>query len=190
MKIWEDMDGRIVVHISENMSFYSIYLDWAFEAMIKKYNHSVDELINYIFKSPLFTEERKEIYSLGINLYLNNQYLQSAHLLVPQVEYSLRTLMKINRQQLFKINRVDGYQLKNFDEILNNEVVIETLGKDIIKYLKVLYTDQRGWNLRNDLCHGEIPPKLFNKMHADRIIHSILILAQVRYEEANQSSNN
>ncbi|MGB0789569.1 MAG: DUF4209 domain-containing protein, partial [Marinirhabdus sp.] len=40
------------------------------------------------------------------------------------------------------------FQLKTFDDILRDEIVKQVLGEDIQIYLRVLFTDQRGWNLR------------------------------------------
>ena len=50
-------------------------------------------------------------------------------------------------------------------------------------YLKILFTDNRGWNLRNDVCHGMIEPELFTKQSADRVLHALLSLGLVRYKE-------
>jgi hypothetical protein len=47
-------------------------------------------------------------------------------------------------------------------------------------YFQVLFTDQRGWNIRNDVCHGISPVQAFSWPMTDRIFHALLILATMR----------
>jgi hypothetical protein len=51
-------------------------------------------------------------------------------------------------------------------------------------YFQVLFTDQRGWNIRNDVCHGISPVQAFSwPSLTDRIFHALLILATMRERE-------
>jgi hypothetical protein len=47
--------------------------------------------------------------------------------------------------------------LKIFDDFLREEAVMKSLGENVAHYFRVLFTDQRGWNIRNDVCHGITP---------------------------------
>jgi hypothetical protein len=44
----------------------------------------------------------------------------------------------------------------------------------------VLYIDRRGLNIRNDLAHGLMEMKMFNRAVADRVFHSLLVLSLLR----------
>ncbi|HWF06282.1 MAG TPA: DUF4209 domain-containing protein, partial [Candidatus Angelobacter sp.] len=46
--------------------------------------------------------------------------------------------------------------------------------------LTVLYIDRRGLNIRNDLTHGLMEMDRFNRAIADRVFHSLLVLALIR----------
>jgi hypothetical protein len=48
------------------------------------------------------------------------------------------------------------------------------------RYLTVLYIDRRGLNIRNDLAHGLLEMNMFNRAVADRVFHSLLVIALVR----------
>jgi hypothetical protein len=48
------------------------------------------------------------------------------------------------------------------NNILEDERVRGMLGENLWRYLTVLYTDQRGLNLRDDLAHGLLSPQSFN----------------------------
>jgi hypothetical protein len=70
--------------------------------------------------------------------------------------------------------------LKNFDDLLREEAVVKTLGENVVHYFRVLFTDQRGWNIRNDVCHGITPLAAFSPQLTDRILHALLVLAVLR----------
>ncbi|NEG62137.1 DUF4209 domain-containing protein [Pantoea agglomerans] len=73
-----------------------------------------------------------------------------------------------------------GLHLKTFDELLRDPIVENCFGINASFYLRILLTDQRGWNLRNDVCHGISPADSFNYMTADRLLHVILFLSLAR----------
>jgi hypothetical protein len=55
--------------------------------------------------------------------------------------------------------------------------------EDWTVYMRVLLTDPRGWNVRNNLCHGMLEPDEISDVVADRIFHVLLMLALVRLKE-------
>ena len=78
--------------------------------------------------------------------------------------------------------------LKTFDELLRNKSVVAVFGEDTPLYMRVLFTDRRGVNLRNNVCHGMAPAGTFSLGTADRVVHALLILAQVRTKQATRES--
>jgi hypothetical protein len=76
-----------------------------------------------------------------------------------------------------------GFHLRILDDILRSEQVKHALGEDVALYFRVVLTDQRGWNIRNDVCHGSSPHDQLSKGVADRLMHILLVLAQLRVEE-------
>ena len=103
-------------------------------------------------------------------------------MLIPQLEAAIRRLIELSNGAVLKKNRQGGLQLKIFDELLRDEIVENCFGQDTTLYFRVLYTDQRGWNLRNDVCHGISPANTFTDTMADRVFHSLLCIAQVKEE--------
>ena len=84
---------------------------------------------------------------------------------------------------VLKKNRQGGLQLLTFDALLRSEQVLQCSGKDITFYFRVLLTDQRGWNLRNDVCHGISTSNRFNAITADRVMHVLLCLSRAREQK-------
>jgi len=70
--------------------------------------------------------------------------------------------------------------LKNFEELLRDERVTGVLSSDVTLYFRTLFSDQRGLNVRNNVCHGLSPIETFGPAIADRIFHALLVLALVK----------
>jgi hypothetical protein len=51
------------------------------------------------------------------------------------------------------------------------------LGVNIVAYFRVLLSDGRGWNVRNNVCHGLAPVSMLTMVVADRVLHALLVLA-------------
>lgn len=80
------------------------------------------------------------------------------------------------------------YKINNFfviilGDVLRDPIIERCFNKDIQIYFKVLFTEPIGWNLRNDVCHGLSEINTFSNYTADRLIHVILILGLLRYNE-------
>ncbi len=174
-----DLEGHIIRQVSQNLSFSSIFMRETFANMISdgKLNSAV--ICDFISTSPIISESRMTIIEKGLEAYFNNDYLVCIHLLIPQIEEAIRTLVEIAGGNVLKQARGGGFHLRTFDELLRDETTINSLGEDFADYFRIIFTDQRGWNLRNSVCHGMSPPQLFNIQSADRIIHTILSLGLI-----------
>jgi hypothetical protein len=73
-------------------------------------------------------------------------------------------------------------ELKNLTEALNNRRVEETLEEKILLFLKVIYNDKVGYNLRNEVTHGIASFETFNRFVAAQVIQSIFLLSALRPE--------
>jgi len=141
-------------------------------------------LTDFIFKSPLFEETKQDIIHAGLRAYLNQDYISAIHILVPQIEAAIRTLVELTGGATLRSTRQGGLQLRTLDDLLRDEKVKECFGIDLSFYFRILLTEQRGWNIRNDVCHAISPSGAFSPSTADRIMHVILCLAQVRVTNA------
>lgn len=75
-----------------------------------------------------------------------------------------------------------GFHLKTFDHLLKDNIVIDVLGEDLSYYVRILFTDSKGWNLRNNVAHGFINPDELNSFTNERLIHAFLVLGMVRWK--------
>lgn len=181
----EDPDGRLHMEIANRISTYIPFLIRVIDSLREKYKPSPEEIIDWLAQSPVFHESRREFLNEGLKAYEGGDYLKAIHILVPQVEHTLRNLLVLMQIPTTKtVPRHPGItDVKSMNQVLEDERVREALTENIWRYLTVLYIDRRGLNIRNDLAHGLMEMKMFNRAVADRVFHSLLILALLRAVE-------
>jgi hypothetical protein len=177
----DDFDGHFVSELSKSISIDGLFLRLVFEKLILDSIINQNDIIEFIEHSPVFEKSRIGIIQKGINSYFDKDYEIAIHLLIPQIEEAIRNFVEQTKGVVLKKNdRIGGFQLKTLHELLGDEKIKQVLGEDIQLYFKVLLTDQRGWNLRNNISHGMSEPDTFSDQSADRIMHVLLILGSLR----------
>jgi len=182
--IEDDLEGNTIHQLSQNMNIDSFFLRHSFNKASEVYAMSAEEVTDFVCKSPIFEESKKDLILAGVQSYLKEDYISAIHVLVPQAEAGIRMLVELMGGSTLRKNRQGGLQLRTFDDLLRDVSVENCFGTDSSFYFRILLTDQRGWNMRNDVCHGINPAGAFNYSMADRIMHVILCLAQVRESDA------
>jgi hypothetical protein len=185
----EDLDGHIVLHMSRNMSFSTIFLRLILERLQDKFNLSPQSISDFLYKSPLFEPDRMPIINAGLQAYLEGNHIVAAHLLIPQIEDALRNLVELAGSAIYKPNRSGGLSLKTLDEVLRDEVIAQVFGENAAFYLRGLLTDQRGWNIRNTVCHGMAAAGFFTADMSDRIFHALILLGHVRPKDRQDADD-
>lgn len=175
----DDLEGHIVRQVSQNLSFSSIFLRGIFQESINQKGLNKEQILKFIENSPIINTDRFEIISRGLEAYFVNDFLVTIHLLVPQIEEAIRNIVEFAGGNVLKPSRGGGYHLRTFDEILRDDIIKEALGEDFADYFRILFTDQRGWNIRNNVCHGMASPNMFNHQTSDRVIHALLCLGLI-----------
>jgi hypothetical protein len=172
----DDLEGRVAHQISQNMRFAASFLSLAIDRVHEKFSPSVEEILNHLQQSPVFPEDGFAILRPGLSCYFNNEHLTAAHVLVPQIEATVRHLLHLCGGNLWKPHRSGGLMLKNLEEVLREDCIAKSLSEGVVLNLRVLLTDQRGWNIRNGICHGLLTPGSFGRGLTDRLFHALLVL--------------
>ena len=178
----DDIEGHIVRRVSESMTFSSMLLRLTLDDAVKNLGLSTESVMEFIAKSPIINVERLPIIEKGVKAYFDQDYIVAIHLLIPQIEEAIRNLIEISGGNVLRPKN-GGYQLRTFDDLLRDEIIDNSLGEDLAIYYRILFTDQRGWNLRNEVCHGIASPNKFDVQTADRLMHGLLTLGLLRMNE-------
>ena len=177
-----DLEGNLVLHISKSLNINALFIRAVIKENINNGFFSKENIMHFIQDCPLIEIDRKAIISKGVDAYLNEDYLTMLHLLIPQIENAVRNIVeKSGRSSLKRQKNNNGFQLMTFDDLLIDEAVLN-IGADFAYYLRILFTNQKGWNLRNLICHGISQTSLFNSMTADRVFHALLCIGAIKYQ--------
>lgn len=172
----EDPEGHIINRISKNMAFEYLFLQKTIDELLSKFELNEEEIVNILYQSPAFKEQQKEFISIGIEAYLNEDYISALHLLIPQIEESIRKIVEINGGSVLYSTKGGSFNYRTLDTLLKSDQFKKIFGEDGSLYLRVLYTHPLGWNLRNKVCHGICNPEIFDRVRADRVFHSMLYI--------------
>jgi hypothetical protein len=179
-----DYDGLLLSQVSQDINIYSISLDIVLKSAIEEHSLSPQLIVEYLYGSTVFPSSQQDLLVAGIAKYINGDYLSANHILTPRIEVVLRSIVEQSGGTVLKEARGGGFYLRNIDELLRSEQMLNTFGSDICLYLRVLLSDPRGWNVRNDICHGLGTDICFSKAVSDRLIHILLLFAQLRPKSA------
>lgn len=179
-----DYDGLLISQVSQDMSIYSVSLDFVLKRAIEEHSLGPRMIVEYLYASTVFPPSQRELLASGITKYLEGDYLSANHILTPRIEVVLRTIVEQSGGRVLKEARAGGFYLRNVDELLCSEEMLNIFGSDICLYLRVLLSDPRGWNVRNDICHGLGVDACLSKAVSDRLVHVLLLFAQLRPKTA------
>jgi hypothetical protein len=118
----------------------------------------VRDWLTFTRESEFVPEGREYICARALHAGFNADPLVSVHLIVPQIEHSLRYLL--NRQGIITsaLNDEGIQEERDINELLYIEKyrvsLEELLGKDIVFHLQGLLISRFGCNLRNRIAHG------------------------------------
>lgn len=178
----QDEEGRLVMEMARQMNLNSTFFLSGLDDWRKKFElGGVPDTPN-IFDCPLIPADRVSLYRDGLAAFDAEDYVKCIHVLVPQVENSLRELLEILGVAATKTDEEGGFELKNMNDVLHEPAVRESLDEKLWSFLKVLYADKRGMNLRNLVAHGIAPVEAFNRVNAGLVVQSIVLLTMIRPE--------
>ena len=117
----------------------------------------VDALKSLVQQNEFVPEDRQNIYFRAIVAGVDGDWLLFAHLIIPQLENSLRQLVGLagGKTTAYRSDLMKERDLNQF--LTENEPgkdVITLIGEDLTWELRTLLIEQSGANLRNRICHG------------------------------------
>lgn len=177
-----DFDGNLALHIVETMNLKFHFLSMAIQNMIDCGAISVDKIMdNMIIPCPIFEEDRYDIIREALQCFMDGKYVLFSHLLIPQLENAICNLVEMSGMSALKFSKKgNGYQLKTLDDLLRMQPVIDAITEDGAYYLRLVLTNQLGFNLRNLMCHGIVAPQYFGYSAAARLLHVLFMLGAIR----------
>lgn len=175
-----DAESKLVRHVYQDIQFRSAFLRLGMDRLFEKCSLGPHELFARVIKSPVWHEQRHAILRRGIEACFANEPIVAVHILVAEIENAIRVIAGGLGLALQKQNRMGGFDVKNLSDFLADETIAAFFCADVVTYLRVVLTDRRGWNLRNNTCHGILPATSFTQAASQQLLHIVLLLSTVR----------
>jgi len=175
-------EGALINCVADNIRGNRRLLEKAFDRLRSRYSVTPDHLMDFIYRSPLFTERFRGIVKQGCRAYFAGDHPKAISLLVPQIENALRFMLQLVGRPPNKPKRgnLPGMTEKTLTDILDDPVVKGVIGEAAHTYLVAFLADARGFNIRNRMCHGLMVEEDFHRWISDRVLHTVLLLGSFR----------
>ena len=180
----DDLEGRTFYHIAETLKINSIFLYFVFDKAINEAIIDKENVLAFLRKSIVIKENQFAIIKLAVKHFFDREYVAFIHIAIPQIEAALRNVIELSGHTTYTPNEDKGYDVYTLGRILTHPVVA-AIDEDMISYFKVLLNNRKGWNLRNNIAHGLLSEKDFNKQTANMVLHALLCLGIIKCSEAD-----
>ncbi|WP_299463782.1 DUF4209 domain-containing protein [uncultured Microscilla sp.] len=174
----EDFDQHLIRHTKEFLKLGQFFIRQNIEKLLEAPGFDLHYVMNYLKKCEYIESSRYPIFQRGIEAYMAGDLVVFLHLIIPQIEELIRNLVETFDGNVMQKAKGKGYMLRSFGLLLDDEISQKHLGDNETFYLKVLFTEQIGLNLRNDICHGMLNSKHFNQSCADLVFHALFCVAR------------
>lgn len=183
-----DMEGNVALRMADDLQFTSYFLRRAIEKFREVHLDELESLEKMVVDSPSFNDNGKMIAVSALKHFFERNYTEFIHLAIPQIEAAIRNLVSLFGGTTLKRGRHGSLMYRNLDELIQEpsiEQLYEPRGASVVQYLKILLTDQRGWNLRNSVSHGLEVFGGMGFMAADRLLHVLMLLSLIQEPNSN-----
>lgn len=131
------------------------------QVVLREHSCSERSLRRLVQHSPAVPPGREWSFAKGLHAGFCGDMLTATHLLLPQVEHSIRTTLA-DRGALVRTVEPDGTQrLFGLGRLLTTPDAVRVYGETITFELRSLLTDPAGSNLRNEALHGLEPDSYY-----------------------------
>lgn len=169
----ENKDEQYQHACSVSLQYMGVPLHVIIMKGIEKGLFNVDNIMNFISRIPSLSTKRISIIEKGIAAYLENDYVTSISILIPQIEHMVRLFFQFHGYTVTD-NDQTGTTSDALGTLLDNDD-IKLYDINFSRYLRLMLSQRTGWNMRNLYCHGI--SESFGMPHADRVFHIIILMA-------------
>lgn len=123
-------------------------------ALKEKYPVDATIFESLVTQNPFVPEGREGLYLKGLKSGLHGDFATAMHILIPQLENSLRAYMEESGKLVTRLKDDLTQKEHDLNKLLYEDSVKQVFGEDLIFTLRVLLVEELGGNFRNRLAHG------------------------------------
>lgn len=180
-RIYTDQQGRVInkapyINLNEtppadwydheSLPHLDFYYQIAVEArikpaartLLKKFAIDDHHLMAIVSASPFVATGYEQIYALGLARFFQGDLLSACHILFPQLENSLRTVLSDSGLDTSKLDEEMLQEDRSISGLLKNrrENLESIFGIDLVYTIDLLFNFKGGPCLRHELAHGKL----------------------------------
>lgn len=162
-----------------------------------EHRFELNDLLNIAAHNPFIPPNRELIYARGFQFGFQGDFLEAMHLLIPQVENSLRYLLKSQGVITTSLSSEGIQEEQDINTLLAKSELVEILGEDLVFDLAGTLISRFGSNFRNLMAHGLLNQRVFYSNSAIYIWWLLLricclpfIIAQHQEENKDATTKN
>ncbi len=134
--------------------------------IILEHNPQLSDFLPVVYNNPFVPEGRELIYAQGLLNGLEGDFVCAIHLLIPQIENSMRYILRKRGIVTSGIDSAGIQDERSINDTLFTPEIKEVFGEDIVFDLQGLLVERFGANLRNRMAHGLMDHTAFFSIHA------------------------
>lgn len=122
---------------------------------IEEEHHPIlSDLEHLVVNNPFVPPNHELIFLRGLHAGLHGDFLMSCHLLVPQIENSLRYVLEQNGADIITMKGHGLQEAKTLGALLQLPAAIKAFGPELCFELRGALTEKASHDIRNRLAHG------------------------------------
>jgi lysyl-tRNA synthetase class 1 len=171
----DDPFGRLLQQTTTRLGLEAIWLREALRRASEMHGLTIEHFVGWANRFELFDDLTFLVE--GVRAWFEGDQVKAIHVLVPQMEQGLRSIVAKLGKPVTKPHPGDagvGVAI-GMGDILYTEELTQALGPDLTLYFLALYADPRGMNLRNRVAHGLIKPEAIDQNLTRLLIHTLLV---------------
>ena len=171
----DDPLGRLLQQTNLNVTLSGVWLQVTLERAVESHDVQVEHIVAWANRTALFDDVT--LLMEGVRAWFEGDLMKAVHVLVPQVERGLRSIVAALGKPVTKAHSTiaDISVSIGMGDILYQDQLTEALGPDLTLYFLALYADPRGMNLRNRVAHGLITAEFCDSNLVRLLIHTLLV---------------
>lgn len=129
--------------------------------ILEEHSPRLEDVAELLQHSPFVPENRLYLYSRGVYAGLTGDWVSSMHILIPQLENSIRYVLHRQGTVTSSLTAEGTQEAFNLNRLLYLPEAQELFGVDTVFDMRGLLVEKTGANARNELVHGLNPDGYF-----------------------------
>ena len=184
-----DPDGKMVFETSRRVQLIAHWIGWGFDHLLAN-GLTAAHVIDFVRLSPLFTEDRIPLIRRGVEAHILGDFIQSIHVLVPQIERAVVNIARyVGTPTVKPFQSGKGVMQSKYlqDALERDHAIKEILGDNLRMYLLSTSAHNKGLNIRNEVCHGLWTTDQFTKSASERVLHLLLSVSLLWAKQSDKT---